>query len=124
MSRGPRIAVDHFAPPGTVTVSPSALKLARQFDEHIRDGRRNEAWLTTFSWADARQVQQADTENWEDMGPGLDLGAFERDQVPPEVIHSVDGMEFAIMIGASVYEAAEQRLIDRDDAVLSKLVLR
>jgi hypothetical protein len=114
---------DWFTLPGVVAVSPAALELARGFLEEARRTRPDEDWVVSFDWADSRRVRLPDN-RWEELGEGLDLAVYERVKVPPNVTTTVDGVEFAVKIADHIRERATERLIDRDDAVRSKLVLR
>lgn len=44
--------------------------------------------------------------------------------MPQEVIHTVDGMEFAVELPREILQASVQRLIDFDKNAFFKLVLR
>ena len=80
--------------------------------------------MVGFEWASARRVRQRPDAPWEDVGPGVDLGAYARSDLPPEVIQHIDGLELVIKIPREVYESSAERLIDVDAAAFSKLVLR
>ncbi len=60
----------------------------------------------------------------EDQGPGLDVGAYERSEIPADRIAVIDGLEFAVAIPKDVCEAATERLIDVAGDGSTKLVLR
>jgi hypothetical protein len=51
------------------------------------------------------------------------LGAYERERVPAAMMATVDGVEFVVCIPRAIYEKADRRMIDRDDAKRTKLVL-
>jgi len=57
-------------------------------------------------------------------GPGLELGASERSEIPPDRIEVIDGLEFAIAIPKDICEAVTERLIDVAEDGSTKLVLR
>jgi hypothetical protein len=59
-----------------------------------------------------------------DCGACLTLGAYRRDEVPVEARRYADGLEFAVKIPTSVWSKASKKIIDRDDSVYFKLVLR
>jgi len=52
------------------------------------------------------------------------LGAFERNQVPPEFIQTHDGLELVIKIPKVIWEKSIHRLIDFEETLLFKLALR
>lgn len=114
---------DWFTPPGVVKVSAAALELARAFLAEARRTRPDEDWIVTFDWADSRRVRLPDNQ-WEELGEGVDLAVDERAKIPPDVTTTVGGVEFAVKVGDHIYARARQRLIDRDDTVRSRLVLR
>lgn len=114
---------DWFTPPGVVTVSAAALELARAFVAEARRTRPDEDWIVAFDWADSRRVRLPDNQ-WEELGEGIDLAVYERTKIPPGATATVDGVEFAVKIAHHIYENSPERLIDRDDAVRSRLVLR
>jgi hypothetical protein len=118
------VPISFFALPGVVSVTPAALQLAREFGEHIGETRPGEAWITTFHWSDQRRVRVPGTNQWKELGAGLDLGAYRPSELPESVIQAIDGVEFAVMVPSPIYEKAVQRLIDKDDGAPSKLVLR
>jgi hypothetical protein len=60
----------------------------------------------------------------EDIGPGLDIAAYDHRDVPLEVVQQRDGIAFAINIPSRIYEAYTEYLIDVDETAFSKLVLR
>jgi len=124
MARGTTSPFDPFTPPGEVTVSPSALMLARQFRDDVIEAQPDQDWVVTFHWADTRRVRRPPGGQWEDIGAGLDLAAYERHQVPPRAVQIVEGVEFAVKVPAHIYKKRARRLIDRDDTVLSRLTLR
>ena len=113
-----------FAPPGAVEVSPAAWQMAREFDERVRRSKSYKEWVIAFDWADARSIRRRIDGPMEDIGPGLDIVAYDRPDVPPEAVQQRDGIAFAIHIPSRVYEASTERLIDVDETAFSKVVLR
>lgn len=116
--------LSYYTPPGIIRVSPEALKMARDLYETVRGMPKVRQPLVSFDWATARSVRRAPGAPEEDVGPGLDLGAGERSDAPPEAIQSIDGVEFTIMVPREVYEKSRECLIDVDNTAFSKLVLR
>jgi hypothetical protein len=102
-----------FAPPGVVSVSAPALEMARKFDKHVKSTRSGDEWVIAFD-VDGPM---------EELGPGLDLVAFKRSDVPDEAVQHVEDVTFVIKIPSQVYEASSQRLIDVDEKAFSKVVL-
>jgi hypothetical protein len=123
ISRDVQTAEDEFVKPGIISVSPAALKFARDFGMTI--GRRDRAaWVVTFDWATSVTVRQDSGENPQDIGPCLMLGAYKRAEVPTGFTQTVEGFEFAVKIPTSIRAKSVHRLIDIDPALLFKLVLR
>lgn len=124
-----------FAPPGIVKVSAAALEQARQFSTEIQgqamlfsnEGRRMrpiDDWVVSFEWAESRSVRRQAAGPREEIGPGLIISAYERSELPPEVIQTAGDLEFAIKIPRQVWEKSKSRLIDIDETVLWKVSLR
>jgi hypothetical protein len=112
-----------FNPPGSVKVSPSALQLARDLDHTVRHGQRGD-WVVSFDWAPSVSVKRGKDRPAEEVGPCLMLGAYRRDQIPPSITQTIDGLEFAVKIPADVLDQSAERLIDADESLLFKLALR
>jgi hypothetical protein len=114
---------ENLVPPGVIEVSPAALELARGFTETV-DGISPGRWIAVFDWAMHIELRPGPGQPVEDLGACLTLSAAERKDIPIPFRHVVDGFEFAVEIPKEVWEAAPRRLIDYDDAVPFKLVLR
>lgn len=113
----------YFLLPGAVKVSAAALQFAQDFAGGIKSVGSKPDWVVAFEWSFARTMQYPDGHEV-DLGPGLDLGAYRRSDLPPEVIQRAGDLELVIKIPREIWEASEQRLIDYDASVLSKVVLR
>jgi len=113
-----------FAPLGTLRVSASALQLARLFRDQAKQAVPDEDWVVCFDWADSRRVRTKGTNEWRDVGAGLDLTAYERWKISDTHIQSIDGVDIAFKVPPQVYERSAERLIDTDETAFSGLVLR
>lgn len=113
----------YFLPPGAVKVSAAALRFAKDFAGGIKSVGSKQDWVVAFEWSLARTMRYPDGREV-DLGAGLDLGAYRRSDLPPEVIQRADDLELVMKIPREIWEASEQRLIDYDASVLSKVVLR
>lgn len=84
------------------------------------------AWrgLGSFDWADSRRVREAGTNAWRDLGAGIDLTAYEAEKVKAALTETLGGIRVAVKIPRTVWEAAGERLIDKDEAAFSGLALR
>jgi hypothetical protein len=114
----------HFVAPGSVKVSPAAWKLAREFDERVRRSKSYDEWVICFNWGDSRGIRRRVDGPMEDVGPGLDIVAYDRADVPTEFVQLNGGIAYAIQIPSRIYEPSTERLIDVDETAFSKLVLR
>lgn len=113
-----------FAPLGTLRVSTSALQLARLFRDQAKQAVPDEDWVVCFDWADSRRVRTKGTNEWRDVGAGLDPTAYERWKISDTHIQSIDGVDIAFKVPPQVYERSAERLIDTDETAFSGLVLR
>jgi hypothetical protein len=112
-----------FAPPGIVKISEPALQMARRFFETISETKTSD-WIISFDWAESRFFRKPAHGPRIELGAGLDIVAYDRVDVPSEVIQSIDGLDLAIKIPSSIYEKSTLRLIDVDETEVSKLTLR
>lgn len=113
-----------FAPPGAVKVSSGALEMAREFSEQVKITSPDRPQMIVFDWADSRAVREPIGGPWVDLGPGLDLAAYDVQDIWADLIQEVDGVRFAVKISRHIYEASSLRLIDTDDEARSGLTLR
>jgi hypothetical protein len=111
-----------FSNPRSVTISPAALTMAREFAVAI--GQMGYAsQVVVFDWATSvilREPGQPDR----DIGDCLMLGAQRRDEVPPEAIEMVDGFALTLVIPDEAWPPGALRLIEVDEKLLFKLALR
>jgi hypothetical protein len=114
-----------FTPPGIVTISPAALKMAQEFGDHVRREQAAKDWIVCFDWADSRAMRiPRPSGRMQELGPGFDLAAYERRFVPAKAIQSSNGVTFAVKIPSRVWLNSARRLIDADASVGSGLTLR
>jgi hypothetical protein len=118
-----RPPLSFFAPPGEVSLAPSAMALAREFRELARTADMSDDLIISFDWADERRVRNKADGKWRDLGPGLDLAAYARKEIPAAAIQTLEGMPVAFRIPAHVLRASVKKQIERDDAVAGKLRL-
>lgn len=114
----------YFAPPGTVTVAAAAMVQARKFAEDMGRARPDDDWVISFEWAESRSVRRQVGGPREEIGPGLILSAYDRSELPPEVIQTTGDQEFVVKIPRQVWEKSKLRLIDVDETMLWKVTLR
>ena len=112
-----------FAPPGSVDISPSALALARAFLEEAARSQPALPWVVAFDWADERRVREKGSNTWIDLGPGIDLAAYQEGDLPGGVIETVEGIKVALKIPGHIVQDGGRKRIERDDSLLSKLRL-
>lgn len=102
-----------FVSPGTVTLTPEVLALAKAFAQHaggIGSGR----WIFVFDWATSRVLENRKLGTRVDLGPGLDISAARPGDVPPEAVCEADGFRYAIQIPCEVVAAAAHKIIEID----------
>jgi hypothetical protein len=110
-----------------IAVSPAALAMAREFAQAARETRPGKDWLVCFDWAYSRTMRFPRPGGpMQELGPGLDLTAYERSEVPKECVDAAQGFEFAVKVPSSVWLHSQRRLIDVDNSTSSlwRLVLR
>jgi hypothetical protein len=105
-------------------ISSSALRLARSFLDEARRASPDVDWVVCFDWADSRRVRRPGTNDWSDLGAGIDVTAYEREHVPSTMIQLIDGLEVLIKIRSDVWQRSRQKLIDTDETFSGRVVLR
>jgi len=115
---------DGFTPPGIITVSAAALKMAQEFSDHLRREQAKD-WIVCFDWADSRAMRVPRPSGpMQELGPGFDLAAYERRLVPAKAIQNSGGVTFVVKVPSRVWVNSALRLIDADASVGSRLTLR
>jgi hypothetical protein len=115
---------DLFVAPERISLSLSARDLALAYALKVNETSPDRRFLVVFDWADERRARQKGTNNWHDLGPGLDLVAYHRSQVPAPCVVRADDFEFAVKIPAEVLPRKADILIDVDGTVPHQLVLK
>ncbi len=104
--------------PGRVSVTPAALELAKKVAATV-----GAAWIVTFSWATRQSMRESGDAPEAELGPGLCLGGFRREQVEEEYIHRDDDLSFVIQIPDDVLAKAVNCRIEYDPVVFGRLKL-
>jgi hypothetical protein len=111
-----------FSNPRSVTISPAALTMAREFALAI--GQMGYArQVVVFDWAESITLQERGQPE-RNIGACLMIGAYRRDQVPSEAVEMVDGFALSLIIPDKAWPPGALRLIDVDEERLFKLALR
>ena len=114
-----------FTPPGIITVSAAALKLAQEFSDHLRREQAGKDWIVSFDWADSRAMRIPRPGGpMQELGPGFDLAAYERRFVPAKAIQNSAGVTFVVKVPSRIWLNSARRLIDTDGSLGSGLTLR
>jgi hypothetical protein len=113
-----------YAPPGVVKVSASVLQMARELAEKVLVTCPGRPQVIVFGWRDSGWVRKPSNGPRIELGPGIDLDAYDAADVPRGVLQTVDGVEFAVRISRRIYETSPLRLIDTDESEASGLSLR
>lgn len=109
------------APPiGSVRLSDAALTFVKTFMRQVKRTMPEGHQIAWIGWARERQSKGPNDTNWKSEGGGWVLGAYARNQVPPDVIDKVDGVEIIFsaeppssLVGKTL-DIAEQELFVRD----------
>jgi hypothetical protein len=104
-------------------LSPKALNYVRDFVEGTT-GFGDRDWVASIDWCTSATIKRGPDRPVENIGPGLSLGAYERRQIPAGYTQVVEGIEFALKIPSAIWSQSVERLIDLDESLLFKLVLR
>lgn len=121
----PTDRLDGFTAPGIVKVSAAALQMAREFGDQLRQQMPDHDWVVCFEWGESRQMRFPPPDGKvQDLGPGLDLAAYDRHQVPDEAVQSIDGVTFAIKLPTRVWRNSNKQLIDVDAKASGGLTAR
>ena len=104
-----RVPLEACTLPGTIKVTPAALKLAEQFQAAVPVG-----WIVAFSWHDGQRIKANKDAPWVDMGPGLGLGAYEIGGIPEEAIYHSGSLRYAVLIRKEIVDSHPEGLIDLD----------
>ena len=82
------------APPiGSVKLSDKALKTIKDFMSAARRADPNHDQVAGVGWTLGSESKGPNDKEWKKYGPGLDLGAWARKQLPPDVIDHVGGID-------------------------------
>ena len=106
--------VGSFVAAGAIRVTAAALDIARAFAEDIKRERPNEDWIITFDWAFSRRARKTPGGEWQDLGAGLDVTAFRRQQIPQSAIQQLEGVEIVIKVPEQMLAQSPDRTIDVD----------
>ncbi|MGY3591067.1 hypothetical protein ACVIGB_009349 [Bradyrhizobium sp. USDA 4341] len=108
------------APPiGSVKLSDSALALIQSFMREVHRSSRHDQVVVIF-WARDRQSKGPGDVAWSSQGSGWTLGAYQRTQIPPDVIDTVRDVEIVFSaeapsaLAGKTIDATKQKLFVRD----------
>jgi hypothetical protein len=111
-----------FSNPRSVTISPAALTMAREFAVAIGQvGHASRVivfdWAPSVIWREPGQPER-------NIGACLMIGACRRDEVPPEAVEMIDGFALTLVIPDQAWPPGALRLIDVDEEQWFRLALR
>jgi hypothetical protein len=109
------------APPlGSVRLSNAALSFVKAFMRQVRRTMPEGHQIAWIGWVEERQSKGPNDANWKSEGAGWVLGSYASNQVPPDVIDKVHGVEIIFsatprssLIGKT-FDVADQKLFVRD----------
>jgi hypothetical protein len=121
-TQGSDEAFRNRAPPlGSVRLSNSALALVKTFMRQMRRTMPEGHQIAWIGWAKERQFKEPNDANWKSEGAGWVLGSYARNQVPPDVIDKVDGVEIIFsadppssLVGKTLDVSDREELFVRD----------
>ncbi len=112
-----------FVPAGTMRFSQAVLDIAADFHAAASKARPGEDWIVMFDWSDSRRFRVKGSNDWQDLGAGLDLAVYRRDQVPDWAIETGHAVALGCKIRPDAVERANDKLIDVDPDDPSRLML-
>ena len=98
-----------YVPKGTITLSPKALAVARQFVGNLREYDPKARWIAGFQWGTARSMRWTADSETIDEGPGIDLAGYRDSEVPPDKVEIVAGVPVIFLIPPDVVAAAKTK---------------
>lgn len=114
------LAFRHGAPTlGSVHLSDAAFALVEDFMREVTQST-SEEHIAAICWAEQRGSKRPGDAGWSDQGPGWTLGAYRKDQVPPDVIDMVKGLKIVftandpVQLNGKTIDVADHRLFVRD----------
>ena len=113
---------EKFSNPRSVTISPAALTMAREFALGIGQMGYTSR-VVVFDWAESVTVMEPGQPE-RDIGACLMIGAYRRDEVPPQAVEMVDGFALTLAIPNEAWRPGARRLIDVDEEQWFSLALR
>src|SRR3954451_21544879 len=101
-----------FTQPGILAISASALDVAKRFHEEALRDEPGQDWIVSFDWSDSRRMRRPNTNDWDDLGAGIDVTAYVREHVPASAIQLIDGLEVLISIPDHILQQSQRKRID------------
>jgi hypothetical protein len=111
-----------WVPPRVISLSPKVVAYTREFIVSVHE-QHSKIWIAGIGWDTSVVVKDSPDAVPRELGPGLSLGAYRREEVPTSFIDRAGDLEFVLHIPREVWEASKQRLIDIDESLLFKLRL-
>lgn len=119
-----RLHFNSFAPPMAISVTPAALRLAKDYAVSVRRKAPGVDVVVAFQWAESFSSRPRIDGPLIRHGPCLHLWYHERAQYPRGVIRRAGDFEFAIIVAAQIYQSGAGHVIDADADSPTGLVLR
>jgi hypothetical protein len=93
---------DHFrktaVPHGSVKLTASAITQVRTFIRQARSAEPHNDLIASLGWAIGRRQKEPEDKSWTAIPEGLQLGAYSRSQLPPDLIDQIDGIDILITV--------------------------
>lgn len=110
-----------FLDPTRVTVSPQALVLVMEFAKLLP--RNGKSWVVSFDWAFDRRYREKNSMIWHDLGPGIDMAAYEEREIPAHRIIVFNNIKIAFKIPEDVFNNLPNGRIDQDKKSPGKIIM-
>lgn len=98
-----------FVSKGTISLSPKALAVAKQFVFDLGKFDPKARWIAGFQWCSARSMRWTANSETFDEGPGIDLAGFRYGELPTDTVEIVDGAPVIFLIPPDVVAAGEAK---------------
>jgi hypothetical protein len=110
-----------FIDPNRVTISSEALALVIEFTKLLPRNGKN--WVVSFDWAFSRRYREKNSDIWHDIGPGIDLTAYEEHEVPSRRICVIGKIKIVFKIPENVFNCLNKKTIDVDKIHRKRIII-
>jgi len=112
-----------YPPIGSVKISDAAMSLALRLQTTLKEQFQRSDMIIGFGWSTQRQFVDPNGRKTLDLGAGIDLVAYEPDQIPTEAVIHESQLRYVVVIPSSVLAGMKMPCIVPDPAYPSGLML-